>query len=354
MSERVTLGQPTVGSARIEFTTFRNNEAGPDTTEGDAIHVSIEDNEISFRASIIDEGVDGCAIAGGTDVESRGYNVEDIIDADCGIDAATDSHENDLVSSLSENGSPPVGVPQSGPVILPIALNYSFASSTSAAADIVPPGECKSGGKSLKADARGAPRPFGDGCDAGALEFTTCLEEIVDGPNSFVGRNSKDEIQGEFGENDKVLAQGGNDFISVYSNPDSVCAGSGNDTILPEDGSDAIDGDAGTDLVSYNNGNAPLFVNLGAEAAVEPSGTDALFSIEDLQGTEGDDEIIGSDKDNLLIGGGGEDSIEGAGGEDTIDAKDGEADELIDCGPGDNSKEKAMIDEGLDPQPVSC
>ena len=149
----------------------------------------------------------------------------------------------------------------------------------------------------------------------------------MDGENSDVGRNSADEIQGEFGEQDVVLAQGGNDFISVYSGNDYVCAGSGNDTILPEDGSDAIDGDAGTDLVSYNNANAPLIANLGASTATEPSGTDSLFSIEDLQGTEGDDDIIGSDKDNLLIGGGGEDSIEGAGGEDTIDAKDGEADD---------------------------
>ena len=34
---------------------------------------------------------------------------------------------------------------------------------------------------------------------------------------------------------------------------------------------------------------------------------------------------------------------------DVIDAKDGEADVVIDCGPGDNSKEKAKIDQGLDP-----
>ncbi len=354
VDQRESVAEPPVGSALIEFTTFSDNEAGPGTTEGDAIFASLADNEIEIRASIIDEGLDGCAVTPGTDVKSGGYNVEVTVDADCGIDAATDSHEQAFLLNLSENGSPPVGVPITGILDLPIALNFSFATASSSAADIVPPGKCKSGGEKLKKDARGAPRPVGDGCDAGALEFTTCFEQSVHGENSFVGRDSADEIQGEFGESDRVLAQGGDDFISVYSNSDYVCAGSGDDTILPEDGSDAIDGDKGTDLVSYNNANAPLFANLGASSATEPSGTDELFSIEDLQGTEGDDEIIGSDKDNLLIGGGGVDSIEGAGGEDKIDAKDGEADELIDCGPGDNSKEKAKIDEGLDPDPVSC
>jgi predicted outer membrane repeat protein len=354
VAESVTMGQPTLGSARIEFTTLSDNVAGPGTTDGDAVYASVAENEISIRASIIDHGADGCTVSPGTDIQSGGYNLEVTVDADCGIDAGTDSHEQVFLLSLSENGSPPVGAPSTGLATLPIALSFSFASASSAAADIVPPGKCKSGGEKLKKDARGAPRPFAEGCDAGALEFTTCFEVSVHGENSFVGRNSADEIQGEYGETDRVLAQGGNDAISVYSDDDVVCAGSGDDTILPEDGSDAIDGDAGTDLVSYNNASAPLFVNLGSGAATEPSGTDELFSIEDLQGTEGDDEIIGSDKDNLLIGGGGEDSIEGAGGEDTIDAKDGEADEVIDCGPGDNSKEKAKIDEGLDPAPVSC
>ena len=245
-------------------------------------------------------------------------------------------------------------MPLNGLVTLPRALTSAPSSASGAAVDLVPPGQCKSGTKTLKKDARGVPRPAFDACDAGSIEFVTCFEEILDGEYSDVGRNSADEIQGEFGQQDVVLAQGGNDDISVYSGNDYVCAGSGNDTILPEDGFDAINGDAGTDLVSYNNANAPLTANLGSSTATEPSGTDSLFSIENLQGTEGDDDITGSGKDNLLIGGGGEDSIEGAGGEDTIDAKDGEADDLIDCGPGDNSKEKAKIDEGLDPNPVSC
>ena len=83
-------------------------------------------------------------------------------------------------------------------------------------------------------------------------------------------------------------------------------------------------------------------------------GNDTFSSIENAQGSEDDDEVLGDDKANRLIGGGNLDTIRGRGGIDVIDAKDNEADIEIDCGPGDNSKEKAKIDVGLDPDPISC
>ena len=155
----------------------RQRGGAGDTRRRRDLRLARQTTRSQIRASIIDQGADGCAVSPGTDIQSGGYNVEVTVDADCGIDAATDSHEQDFLLSLSENGSPPVGVPITGILDLPIALNFSFATASSSAADIVPPGKCKSGGEKLKKDARGAPRPVGDGCDAGALEFTTCFEQ---------------------------------------------------------------------------------------------------------------------------------------------------------------------------------
>ena len=59
-----------LGSARIEFTTFRGNEAGTGSDDGDAMFVGLPTNGITIRSSIIDQGADGCEIGTETPVES--------------------------------------------------------------------------------------------------------------------------------------------------------------------------------------------------------------------------------------------------------------------------------------------
>ena len=349
-------GQPT-GSAKIYFSTFRENFAGIGVNDGDAIFASLADSAITVRASIIDESSDGCVADGLTDFQSGGYNVEDVIDPDCGLDAPTDSHEPDFLNPLGPNGSPTVGMPASPPFVPgTVPLTNAFTNDESAALDNVPANKCKIDGKQVKIDARGVPRPAAADCDAGAVEFTGCNQTFVAGPNSYVGRKSADSIQGSSGEDDVVLAQGGDDFITTYGGIDAICAGSGDDVIMPQAGSDDIDGGSGQDLISYNNAMpGGITVDMEAGTASGPTiGSDFFGLIEGIQGSEDDDTLSGSDGDDLLIGGGDPDEIDGRGGIDKIDAKDGEADVAIDCGPGKNSKEKAKIDQGLDPDPVSC
>ena len=135
----LTIGNP-LGSVAIAFTTFRGNTAGNGSTDGDAIFADFPNNPITVRASIIDEGADGCKISADTDIESGGYNVEDVIDADCGIDAVTDSHDSDFLNALTNNGSPPVGAPTNEPSVPGIyPLTNAFTNNVSGALDIVPP-----------------------------------------------------------------------------------------------------------------------------------------------------------------------------------------------------------------------
>jgi hypothetical protein len=152
-----------------------------------------------------------------------------------------------------------------------------------------------------------------------------------------------------------VLAQDGDDIILTYGEEDRICAGKGDDVIAPQTGDDEIDGGKGRDQLNYNNNmGSGLTVDMAAGTVAASLGNDDFIKVEDFWGSEMDDEIVGDDKANRLTGGGGEDSLSGEGGTDVIDARDGEADTLIDCGPGNNSKEKAKIDEGLDPEPISC
>ena len=173
-----------LGSARIEFTTFRGNEAGTGSDDGDAMFVGLPTNGITIRASIIDQGADGCEIGAGS-IESLGFNVEDVIDTDCGIDAATDSHDSDFLNALVYNGSPPVGmpgIPPFDPVTLP--LTNAFTNNSSAALDLVPPGKCKVKGRRLATDARGVPRPQDEGGHARSIERVACRGVFVIGPDT--------------------------------------------------------------------------------------------------------------------------------------------------------------------------
>ncbi len=201
---------PPAGSAEIHFSTFRDNVAGTGTTDGDALYAAFADNPISIHASIIDESTDGCKIGSGTDIQSAGYNVEDTVDADCGIDAPTDSHASDFLNPLIHNGDPPVGVPGIPPFdAVTFPLSHAFTNDSSAALDLVPESDCEVNGKRLKTDSRGVPRPEGDGCDAGTTERVACLGEFVIGPASHIGRKGRDQIQGSHAVDDIIFAQEG-------------------------------------------------------------------------------------------------------------------------------------------------
>lgn len=72
-----------------------------------------------------------------------------------------------------------------------------------------------------------------------------------------------------------------------------------------------------------------------------------------LSGSAGADQLYGYAGDDELLAGPGKDTLEGGKGIDVITARNGDRDAVIDCGPGDNSLERAIVDP-VDPQPKSC
>jgi hypothetical protein len=260
-----------------------------------------------------------------------------------------------LLGSLQANGSPPVGYLEQE-----VPLTVASVLDSSEARNFVPKTKCNVDGKPLRTDARGVRRPAGGACDAGAIERVSCRGFVVSGPGSRVGRNGPETIQGDSNQN-PILAQGGADQVNAYNGTDALCAGAGNDNMLVGEVSpspDMIDGGPGRDFISYNNGGGPLTVDLAAGTVVGTnSGTDTLFSIEEVLGSQVGDTVLGDNGPNMLQGGlgaGGPDTLKGRGGIDVLNAKNGEADVEINCGPGNNAKEKAKYDKGLDPEPKSC
>jgi hypothetical protein len=335
--------------AHLAFSTIASNAA----TEGRAI---LSQYTTTLRSSIVEDSADACFLSSDGEVVSSGYNVDNSgDDPDCGLIAPTDSDEDPQLQALNENGSPPVGYLDDT-----IPLTVSAPANIAGGLDLVPANRCKVDGKALKVDARGAPRPAEDGCDAGAIERTMCRGTIINGPDDRIGRAGRDVIQGDSNAN-TILAQGGNDQVNIYTGADVLCAGKGNDKMLVGEVSpslDTVDGGPGRDFISYNNGGGPLTLDLAAGTVVGAnSGNDTLFSIEGVLGSQAADTVLGDNGPNRLQGGlglGGPDTIKGRGGIDVLNAKNGEADIEINCGPGSNAKEKAKYDKGLDPEPKSC
>jgi Ca2+-binding RTX toxin-like protein len=129
---------------------------------------------------------------------------------------------------------------------------------------------------------------------------------------------------------------------------------SGNELDGPPGSRDAIAGDV-EDMIGGNAGDL-LTGNALANRIEGFKGHDIL------RGLGGDDELLGDDLsdrvkggrgNDLLIGAGPGDSLFGGPGNDRIDAKDKQHEKAINCGAGNDRRERATRDRG-DPHPISC
>jgi Ca2+-binding RTX toxin-like protein len=115
---------------------------------------------------------------------------------------------------------------------------------------------------------------------------------------------------------------------------DYLIGASNNNVFVGGLGSDTIDGGGGIDTVDYSTegldhvgvnlhtGGAAEFKSIPADHVVFLASTDHLYNIENVIGTNGDDQIIGSNSaDNVLDGGLGDDLLDGLDGNDTASFK---------------------------------
>ncbi len=110
-----------------------------------------------------------------------------------------------------------------------------------------------------------------------------------------------------------------NDTRSLIEN---VTGGAGNDIFVGNTANNVLDGGAGSDTVIFTGvtGVNVTLNDTGADVIVSHDGeTDTLRSIENIQGTVGNDTLIGNSQNNTLSGGAtGADTLSGGAGDDRL------------------------------------
>ena len=145
-----------------------------------------------------------------------------------------------------------------------------------------------------------------------------------------------DELYG--GQGDDAL-YGGEGIDKLYGGAgnDSLNGGTGTDFLYGGAGADRLDGGAGSgDNVNYYNSDAGVTVNLSTgEVSGGHAQGDRLVNIENIWGSNHDDQLTGDAGNNSLFGKSGSDNLNGGAGDDYLNAEWGN-DEL-DGGAGDDS-----------------
>ncbi len=127
---------------------------------------------------------------------------------------------------------------------------------------------------------------------------------------------------------ENVIGGSGNDSLSGDNGDNFLDGGGGDDLLVGRNGDDLLDGGDGADTVDYSyvtSGGIQVELLDAADSVVtiEPGDEDTLRAIENVIGTDFDDELTGSDVANILNGGDGQDIIAGGLGDDIIDGGDG-------------------------------
>jgi Ca2+-binding RTX toxin-like protein len=136
--------------------------------------------------------------------------------------------------------------------------------------------------------------------------------------DKITGDNNDNVIQGMEGD-DIIDGKGGDDTIYGGVGDNTIDGGEDDDTIILSRGSDIVDGGNGTDTVSYRYLPEGIKVNLTQGTCKKNIlHNDFLSGIENVEGTNSNDEIIGDYKDNVLVGLDGDDEMYGEAGNDRI------------------------------------
>jgi len=151
----------------------------------------------------------------------------------------------------------------------------------------------------------------------------------------FEGRGGNDHLQGG-ALADQLDGGTGDDELYGRKGNDNLIGGDGNDLLDGGEGDDLLNGGTGTDTISYAELNLyGVTVNLSAGTAQgSESGSDTLKSIENVIGSDMDDDISGNSLANRLEGRSGNDTLSGGSGADILDGGSG-ADRMI-GGTGDD------------------
>ena len=118
---------------------------------------------------------------------------------------------------------------------------------------------------------------------------------------------------------ENIVGSAFDDILIGNETDNRIEANDDNDLLVGNAGNDILDGGNDIDTASYRRDLSKVEVNLEQNFAKDGfAGTDTLISIENVVGSEFDDQIIGSEVDNIVHSGDGDDFVESRNGEDII------------------------------------
>lgn len=167
--------------------------------------------------------------------------------------------------------------------------------------------------------------------------------------------------------NDRAAAGGRDDALPNNGGADQLDAGAGEDLFVSNavcDG-DVLEGGGDRDNANWANFGTGVAIDIGQQAAglIGPQGQPScptpaqltrLQGVEDIEGTNGGDNLVGDSASNQLLGRAGPDNYLAGAGNDHLLVNSDDSDPTVDCGEGFDT---ALIDfaaAGEDGPPVAC
>src|SRR4029453_14232339 len=160
----------------------------------------------------------------------------------------------------------------------------------------------------------------------------------VDGATTVNGSKAFENAIGS-AKGDTISGSGANNDLNGGDGDDKLCGLAANDNLLGGPGNNSLDGGTGFDATSYpdgpgepgdGGGEAGLTVGFGTG----PDRNDVVVNIENLTGSDGQDDLRGSDGNNSIKGGKSADNIRAGSGDDTV--KGGAGKDALRGGSGDD------------------
>ena len=188
------------------------------------------------------------------------------------------------------------------------------------------------------------------------------VDAVISGFEQIIGTDFNDTLAGHAGT-DEFVGRAGNDLLQGRDGDDRLFGGDGNDTIQGGAGNDTLHGGGGNDIIQGGSGNDTASYdyarpgglegdlaagNFGGQSvdlltgtATGSFGTDTLMAINNVFGSDGNDNLLGNDGQNVLSGEDGNDVLNGRVGNDVLilgegndTAIGGSGDDLIILGTG--------------------
>ncbi len=160
------------------------------------------------------------------------------------------------------------------------------------------------------------------------------LENITAGVghDTLFGSNVANEIFGGAGDdiisgldgNDRLFGENGNDRLNGGTGNDLLSGGAGDDVFIGGAGNDNHLGSGGFDTMDYSASASRVVLNLITGGTLGDAAGDSYNGIEEVIGSDFNDDITGGTASDTIFGGAGNDRLFGSGGFDVLDGGDGD------------------------------